>query len=692
MCDLLSTKALSKIRTCIDLICDYGYAETGSTLRETYENIIGIYNLDRTSPEMWKMIHEGRITSIFQMEKTSGVQGIKLTKPESVEDLATLNSVIRLQAPERGMEQPLDKYTRFREHPEQWEVEMDRYGLSEDEKELMHEMFDHSNGISAQQEDLYQIILEPRIAGFSFGEADKLRKIVAKKQMDQVEGYHEKVVNNAKKKGLSKNLVSYAWEQLVLPQAGYSFNLAHTLSYSLVALQEMNLAYRYPIVFWNTANLIVDSGAEYEAYDFYNTDDTFDYEEDESTAGINYGKIATAIGDMQQDGVQVAPPNINKSNYTFTPDPDNNIVRYGLMGISGVNEKIANEIMTKRPFDSYDDFKQKLESGNISTRVNLIKSGAFDAFGDRREIMKVELTDYANLKTNLTLQNANMLIQHGLLPKEELGESISVFNFNKYIKQKRFYDKEAGTYFLDERAYLFYQQHFDIDKLTPADGGFTVNKDEWKTNVYDKYMNPVRDYIKNNKEELLEKLNNALIQEQINERASGSLAKWSMDSVSFYQNEHELNNANFAKYGIKHFYDMSEEPEVDYTFTVDDDGDPKEINMYKLYYIAGTVVDKNKTKNMVTILCTDGVVNVRAFGIFPHYDQRISETLSNGRKRIIEKSMFTRGNKIMVYGMRRGSEFVAKKYKNSPAPHHFREIVEVLDNGDLVIKDRQREE
>lgn len=66
--DLLSTKALSKIRTCMDLLCDYGYAETGSTLRETYENIIGIYNLDRTSPKMWKMVHEGQITSLFQLK------------------------------------------------------------------------------------------------------------------------------------------------------------------------------------------------------------------------------------------------------------------------------------------------------------------------------------------------------------------------------------------------------------------------------------------------------------------------------------------------------------------------------------------------------------------------------------------------------------------------------------------------
>ena len=218
--DLLSTKALSKIRVCLDLLCDHGYVEPESSLRDTYEKVIGVYNLDRETPEMWEMVWRNEIIALFQMEKQSGVHGIALTRPSSVEDLATLNSIIRLQAPERGMEQPLEKYARFREEPKHWEVEMQQYGLNDEEREMLHSMFDHSNGISAQQEDLYQVVLEPKIAGFSFGEADILRKLVAKKHMDQMENYHEKLLKNAKEKNLSMNLVNYAWEQLIMPQAG----------------------------------------------------------------------------------------------------------------------------------------------------------------------------------------------------------------------------------------------------------------------------------------------------------------------------------------------------------------------------------------------------------------------------------------------------------------------------------------
>ena len=92
--DLLADEALDKERACIDLLCKYNYAEKKDTLRETYENIIGVYKIERDNPDMWKMIWENKIFSIFQMDQASGVQGIALTKPKSVEDLATLNSYI----------------------------------------------------------------------------------------------------------------------------------------------------------------------------------------------------------------------------------------------------------------------------------------------------------------------------------------------------------------------------------------------------------------------------------------------------------------------------------------------------------------------------------------------------------------------------------------------------------------------
>ena len=150
--DALSVEAMDKIHNCIDLLCDYGYAERKSTLKETYENIIGVYNLERDNPEMWKMVWNHEITSLFQMEKQSGINGIALLKPTSVDDLATLNSVIRLMAQEKGGEMPTDKLARFKANPSLWDEEMDKWGLDEAEKKLMHEALDTSYGICESEE------------------------------------------------------------------------------------------------------------------------------------------------------------------------------------------------------------------------------------------------------------------------------------------------------------------------------------------------------------------------------------------------------------------------------------------------------------------------------------------------------------------------------------------------------------
>lgn len=220
--DLLATEALTKIRTCIDLLCDYGYCKREKTLKETYEKIIGIYNLDRDNKNMWKMVWDNKIISLFQMEQQSGIQGIALAKPHSLEDLATLNSVIRLMPPDKQSERPLEKFARFRENPEAWDREMDEYNLTEYEKKLLHSMFDYSNGISAQQEDLYQLMRCPDIVGYSFGQADKLRKSVAKKNPKDYQAFEEQFWKDVKEKGSSNYLCKYIWNVMVATQRGYS--------------------------------------------------------------------------------------------------------------------------------------------------------------------------------------------------------------------------------------------------------------------------------------------------------------------------------------------------------------------------------------------------------------------------------------------------------------------------------------
>ena len=80
---------------------------------------------------MWDMVQNHEIVSLFQMEQQSGVRGIALTHPRSVDELAVLNSVIRLMATEKGAESPIDKYARFRERHKDWDKEMIQMGLTE---------------------------------------------------------------------------------------------------------------------------------------------------------------------------------------------------------------------------------------------------------------------------------------------------------------------------------------------------------------------------------------------------------------------------------------------------------------------------------------------------------------------------------------------------------------------------------
>ena len=262
--DLLSTECEDKIHTCLDLLADAGYIDVEPTLRETYNKYLDIYKLERDDEDMWKMVWNHEIQSLFQMEKQSGIQGIALTKPESVDDLAVLNSVIRLMAQEKGGEQPLNKYARFKEDISLWYDEMDKYGLSEAEQTLLEPIIKQSYGICESQERFMMLVQMPECGGFDLTWADRLRKSIAKKNPAEYEILTNEYFDTVKEKELSRPLCNYVWNVLVATSRGYGFNLSHTLAYSLVALQEMNLAFRWPVIFWNCACLITDSGGAQE--------------------------------------------------------------------------------------------------------------------------------------------------------------------------------------------------------------------------------------------------------------------------------------------------------------------------------------------------------------------------------------------------------------------------------------------
>ena len=410
--DALSVEAMDKMHICLDLLCEKGFVERKETLRETYESVLGIYNIERDNPKMWEMVHNHEILSLFQMEKQSGIQGIALSKPTSVDDLATLNSVIRLMAQEKGAEQPLNKFARFKANIREWYKEMEQYGLVESEIKILEPHLLPSNGICESQEGFMQLVQIPECGGFDLTWADRLRKSIAKKNPAEYDKLTKEYFERVKEANLSKNLCNYVWNVLVATSRGYGFNKSHTLAYSLIALQEMNLAFRYPIIFWNCACLISDSGgaqsedieeivseeevieAKYDDWEDFGAEcieEDEDEEDDEEEEVVekkkkkkqkttNYGKIATAIGKMRMAGVEIAPPDINKSTYTFSPDVEHNTIRYGLSGISKVGEEVVKSILSNRPYTSIEDMTSKIKISKPQV-INLIKSGAFDEFG-----------------------------------------------------------------------------------------------------------------------------------------------------------------------------------------------------------------------------------------------------------------------------------------------------------------------
>lgn len=705
---------MDKIHICLDLLSDQGYIERKETLKDTYESVIGIYNLERNAPDMWKMVWNHEIQSLFQMEKQSGIQGIALTHPQSVDDLAVLNSVIRLMAQEKGAEQPLNKFARFKNDISLWYDEMDKYGLTKEEQKLLEPVIKLSYGISESQEKFMQLVQMPECGGFNLTWADKLRKSIAKKNPAAYEELQKEYFETVEKKGLSKNLCNYVWNVLVATSRGYGFNASHTLAYSLIALQEMNLAYKYPIMFWNCACLISDSGGaesdddeqneeenmyeevEYNSFeDFGTTEDSDEDDDDEEeeeagqvkkkkkTKSANYGKIATAIGKIKSSGVDVAPPDINKSNFTFYPDVESNTIRYGLSGITKVGEELVKAIIDNRPYSSVEDLTKKVKI-NKAQVINLIKSGAFDSFGERTEIMRQYINSISDTKKRITLQNMKMLCDFGLIP-DEYDLQRRVYNFNKYIKKF----KHETYYLLDNIAMHFFEEHFDMDKLKTtelSESGFMIQQTIWD-NIYQSNMDIIRPWVRKNADTLLEQVNERLTSDMWNKYCQGSLSKWEMDAVSFYSHEHELANTRKDLYEIADFSRIPENPVVERVLPIKG----RQIPIFKLYRIAGTILDKDKNKKTVILLTTDGVVTVKIFGaVFTHYDKQISEKGADGKKHVIEKSWLSRGNKIIVTGIKQSDGFLAKKY--SRTPYHLVELItDVREDGTLVTKGERTE-
>ena len=129
--------------------------------------------------------------------------------------------------------------------------------------------------------------------------------------------------------------------------------------------------------------------------------------------------------------------------------------------------------------------------------------------------------------------------------------------------------------------------------------------------------------------------------------------------------------------------ELNEEPEVEYSFP---GSNGQEVKIFKLHKLIGTVIDKNKLKNSISLLTPTGVVQVKIYkNQYAIYDKQISEKGEDGHKKVLEKSWLSRGTKLMIQGIRRGDAFIPRKKKNSLYPV-ISKIIDIDENGNLTFQ------
>ncbi len=230
--------------------------------------------------------------------------------------------------------------------------------------DALEDVLGESYGLLVYQEDV--MLAAQRLAGYSPGKADLLRRAMGKKKKEILDAEYEPFAAGMKANGYSDGAIKTIWDVMV-PFSGYAFNKAHAAGYALVAYWTAYLKANYPAEYM--AGLLT------------------------SVAG-DKDKSALYLNECRRMGIRVLPPDVNASNAIFTPvGPD---IRFGLAAVRNVGTAVVESIVAARiakgAFSSFSDFLRKVPVNVCNKRVieSLVKAGAFDSFGHpRRGLMLV---------------------------------------------------------------------------------------------------------------------------------------------------------------------------------------------------------------------------------------------------------------------------------------------------------------
>src|SRR5579862_1958290 len=312
---------------------------------------ISLDDITLTDGETYKRVFYSGLTSgVFQFESHGMRDVLRRYQPNTIGDLTALNALYRPGPIQGGM---IDDF-------------IDRkHGRKKVEYELpeLKEVLEETLGVIVYQEQVMQIA--NRLAGYSLGEADLLRRAMGKKKIEEMAQQRERFVQGAVQRGYPPKKVEKIFD-LMAQFAGYGFNKSHSAAYALLAYHTAFLKTHYSVEFM-AALLTSVTG---------NTDDVVKY-----------------INECREMGITVEAPDINVSDANFTPHGES--IRFGLGAVKNVGGNAIESIVAARKklgrFKSIFEFCENVDLRLLNKRVleSLIKSGAMDSLGRRAQLMAV---------------------------------------------------------------------------------------------------------------------------------------------------------------------------------------------------------------------------------------------------------------------------------------------------------------
>lgn len=366
--DVLGLRNLSLIRYMVNRITKYDSA----------------FNLDEISKDddsVYKMLSTGLTLGIFQFESEGIRKVLRQVAPKQFLDLAAVNALYR-----PGPMKEIPNFVRGQHDADSISIP------HPDLKDILLE----TNGVIVYQEQI--MLIASRIAGYSFAEADILRRAMSKKDRETLLKEEKRFLSGAEKKGYTQELSHHIYN-LILEFADYGFPKSHAVAYSQIAYNMTYIKTKYPEIFFAVI-LMHHQG--------------------------NDDKIHQLIEEMTKLKVRLLPPNINVSSWANQEDVKQRGIVMGLSMIKGVTYKIAEAIIEERkahgPYADIYDVKTRVTAIKLSDAVltALILAGALDEFKENRATMLNSLSNLDSIKTE-DFNHDSFLSSLGFSPKKEFN-------------------------------------------------------------------------------------------------------------------------------------------------------------------------------------------------------------------------------------------------------------------------------